>query len=1216
MSELSPEQRARLDQATRLHEAGQITAARDIYVQLLGQAPNHAQTLHLLGLAGHQMGSREDSLVLFDRSLELAPSQADAWVNRGNLLLDLQRLEEALASYDHALKLNPKFADAWFSRGIALTAMKRHAEALEAYDRALALRPNDPGAWGNRGIVLHEMGRGDEAIASYDRALALAPDFFEALINRGNALMLATRREEALASYERAAHAQPNNPMAHHMRAAALRDLQRYGEALTAYDQAIRLQPDFADAHTYRGLVLHELGRVDEAVASYDRALAIQPGAVLALLNRGRAGLSLDRHAQAAADYESAMAIDPALTDAGSYALHARMQVCDWDGFDERLDALVAGIDGGDKIAPPLVLQALTDRPGLLRRAAERFIAQSFPGRTTDMLTAVHRDRIRIGYVSSDFGDHPVAHLLTGVLEHHDRSRFEIYAFSLSKQPDTASRRRIEAAVDHFIELGQIPDADAIRVVRGHGIDIAVDLNGMTRDCRPDLFIRRVAPIQVNYLGYAGTIGGDFVDYIVADPILVPDEQRDYYCEKTALVSHYQINDDKVAVPAHSFSRAELGLPENGFVFCAFNQAYKILPDVFDRWLRILDRVPGSVLWLSVKGQAADNLRARAKAQGIDPERLVFAPRMAEMADHLARHRAADLFLDTHPYNAMATASAALRMGVPVLTRLGQSFAARMGASLLEAVGLPELIAETPDAYEDLAVAFATQPERLAAIREKLARNLPGCALFDTKGATRQLEDLYGRMHARAESGLAPGHIGLASAPAEVKLATLTSFISEQREIFTALRPRSRELYAKAKLAWRDGVPMHWMSDWAAPFPLFVKFSFEANITDIDEITYDDFCLGDTPAMFGHARPELTHALTEQAKKGIAYMLPIEAAIAVGEGLKSRFGMDQWQVCATASDANRAAIRWARAVTGRTQILVFDGCYHGMVDDCHVTLQEGLPVNKPGLIGQIVDQTQTTCVIPFNDVAALETALKSGQVAAVLAEPVMTNCGMIKPDDLFHKRLRDLTQRYGTLLILDETHTLSTGPGGYTGAFGLIPDVLVIGKAIAGGIAAAVWGVTAEMAARMDVAQAQIGPGQSGIGTTLSGNALAMTAIHTMLTEVMTDEAYHHMLMQAAGLFGALSGIIIKHDLPWCIVNVGARLELVFAPERPRNAEEMRRYLDRDLLEAFHLYLINRGLLIAPFHNMMLISPQTTGAAIDRLVAAIEDFALLQKDLT
>ena len=439
-------------------------------------------------------------------------------------------------------------------------------------------------------------------------------------------------------------------------------------------------------------------------------------------------------------------------------------------------------------------------------------------------------------------------------------------------------------------------------------------------------------------------------------------------------------------------------------------------------------------------------------------------------------------------------------------------------------------------------------------------------------------------------------------------MINLQSFLAKERDTFTVAHPKSQALAAQAS-AWRGGVPMHWMRDWATPFPIYVQSAKQATLTDVDGHVYDDFCLGDTPSMFGHARPELALAIAKQAGEGVGFMLPTPLANDVGDLLRERFHMAQWQVATTASDANRAVIRWARAITKRDKILIFDGCYHGMVDDCFVTVKDGVASNKVGLIGQVIDQTRTTKVIPFNDLPALAQALSEGDVAAVLAEPVMTNCGMIQPLEGFNDTLRDLCTQYESILILDETHTLSSGISGYTGADDLKPDMFVVGKAIAGGIPAAVWGVTAEIATRMDAAQAEIGAGQSGIGTTLSGNALVMAAIKTMLTDVMTPAAYDYMLKGAAYLVEGLRAVIARHNLPWCVVHVGARAELIFAPEAPQNAEAMRDHLDHDLLEAFHLYLINRGVLIAPFHNMMLISPQTGFDAIDRLVAAVDAFS-------
>ncbi|WP_425995732.1 aspartate aminotransferase family protein [Caulobacter sp. DWR1-3-2b1] len=444
---------------------------------------------------------------------------------------------------------------------------------------------------------------------------------------------------------------------------------------------------------------------------------------------------------------------------------------------------------------------------------------------------------------------------------------------------------------------------------------------------------------------------------------------------------------------------------------------------------------------------------------------------------------------------------------------------------------------------------------------------------------------------------------------AVVQSSTLQGLMQSEAERFVAEHPRSVAMAGQAAQVWRGGVPMHWMGDWACPSPIFAMQGVGAQITDVDGKLYDDFCLGDTPSMFGHGDAAVALAVSDQIRRGAGFMLPTASSIIVGRLLAERFGLPLWQTATTASDANRAAIRWARAVTQRPVILIFDGCYHGMVEDAFVVLRDGEAVMKPGLLGQVHDLTATTRVVPFNDIAALEAALAPGDVAAVLAEPVMTNCGMILPQPGFHGALRSLTRDAGALLILDETHTLSSGLGGYAGLHGLAPDIFVVGKAIAGGVPAAVWGVTADLSARMEAAQARIGPGQSGIGTTLSGNALAMAAMRAMLTEVMTPAAYERMLAGAERLVTGLKAVIAARKLPWSVVHVGARIELVFADRPPKNAADMRKALDHDLVTALHLWLINRGVLIAPFHNMMLASPVTEDASIDRLVAAVDGFA-------
>lgn len=436
----------------------------------------------------------------------------------------------------------------------------------------------------------------------------------------------------------------------------------------------------------------------------------------------------------------------------------------------------------------------------------------------------------------------------------------------------------------------------------------------------------------------------------------------------------------------------------------------------------------------------------------------------------------------------------------------------------------------------------------------------------------------------------------------------LSDIIQRETQRYLETHPKAAVEAARLKQHWLFGAPFHWMNDWATPSAMIAEDGEGAVLTDIDDNTYDDFCLGDTPGMFGHGRPEIARAIAEQARRGATFMLPTVEAAEVGALLAERFGLPFWQTTLSASDANRAVIRWARAVTGKSVIVVVDGCYHGMVEDCFVELRHGRTRPDAGLIGQVFDMTRTTRAVPFNDIGALEAALAQQDVAAILAEPAMTNCGMILPQPNFWKRAQALAKKAGVLLILDETHTLSSGPGGATKAWGLAPDALVIGKAIAGGFPAAVWGVSAELAEK--IGAAKTGGGRSGIGTTLAGNAMGIAAIGATLREVATPAAYEIMLKGADELVAKLNGVIAKRSLPWCVVHVGARAEIVFAPEPPKDAAAMRPALAQsELNHALHLYFINRGVLIAPFHMMMLVCPATTTQQIDRLVAAVDSFA-------
>jgi glutamate-1-semialdehyde 2,1-aminomutase len=441
---------------------------------------------------------------------------------------------------------------------------------------------------------------------------------------------------------------------------------------------------------------------------------------------------------------------------------------------------------------------------------------------------------------------------------------------------------------------------------------------------------------------------------------------------------------------------------------------------------------------------------------------------------------------------------------------------------------------------------------------------------------------------------------------AKISGMAVDAMLKRENNLFTQRNPKSRAFAQKASQNWLRGVPMHWMVDWGTPFPLFVAKANGVDITDADGNRYVDFCLGDTGAMFGHSPPAVVDALQAHAASGLTTMLPSQDAADVGALLEDRFGLPFWQVTATASDANRAVLRWCRGITGRNKILVFNHCYHGCVDDTFVTADDGHVKMVEGLVGEPRDLTEHTKVVEFNDASALEKALADRDVACVLAEPVMTNVGMVLPDPDFLEKLRELTIKTGTLLILDETHTLSSGPGGYSKAQGLRPDGLVFGKPIAGGIPAAVYGFSANVAARIKTMLETRGQGRSGIGTTLSGSKIQLALIKAVLTAYFTEQSFAPMLRLAQTLETTIREIIIKHGVDWHVIRVGARVEFMCSPNRPRNGYEASRIIHKPIDEAVHHYLLNRGVVITPFHNMMLICPATTEANVQALTETLD----------
>ena len=603
-----------------------------------------------------------------------------------------------------------------------------------------------------------------DAVELFNRALNIHPDHTVALNNYGNALLELKRYHEAVTAYTRAISLNPRFTTTYYNLGIALQELKRYREALESYEKAISLEPCHAAFYYNQGITLHDLQRYAEAIESYEKAIALKPDSAEAYFNRGNSFNELKRYEEAIESYASALALKPDFDFLTGIWFQTIMKICDWRSFDAHLHQIALKTEGQEKASLPFPLLALIDAPSLQKEAARIYTREKYPANHS--LPSIQKRplhaKIRIGYYSADFNNHAMAYLMAELFELHDRSKFEFVAFSFGPDKHDEMRKRIESSFERFLDIRTITDKEAVVLARDLEIDIAVDLNGFTKNSRQGIFALRAAPIQVNYLGYPGTMGADYLDYLIADKTIIPKNSREYYTEKiVSLPNSYQVNDSKRIISGKLFTRKEAGLPESGFIFCCFNNNHKITPHTFDSWMRILGQVEKSVLWLFEDNpKAADNLRKEAIQRGIEAERLIFARRMP-LQEHLARHRLADLFLDTLPYNAHTTASDALWTGLPVVTCMGESFASRVAASLLNALHLPELITSSQESYEALAIELATNPEKLAQIRRKLAENRLTAPLFDTQLFTRHIEAAYTAMYERYHADLPPWHIDI-----------------------------------------------------------------------------------------------------------------------------------------------------------------------------------------------------------------------------------------------------------------------------------------------------------------------------------------------------------------------------------------------------------------------------------------------------------------------
>jgi protein O-GlcNAc transferase len=765
------------DFAEAHNNLGNVLAVQDktdeaaaCYQRALQLMPGNADGHNNLGNVLRRQGKLDRAVACYQRALQLKPDFAEAHNNLGSVFMDQGKPDEAAACYQRALQLKTGYVEAHNNLGNVFNGRGELDKATACYRRALQLNPNYAPAQYSLGLVYQARGDLNEAVACYRQALKHSPAYAEAHNNLGNALKDQGKLDEAVACCLRALELKPDLAEAHNNLGAAIREQGRPDDAIACYRRALELNPGLAEAHINLGDAFREQGKLDAAVACFRRALELKPGSALVHNSLGDAFTEQGKLDAAVASYRRALELKPSYVSALCSLVHGLQHICCWDDLRVLSERVIEAIDQdsgaglADPVAPfgflalPLMTTAEQQRKSARQWVNQRLkVKGEFGYDPAHNRTTPPRTKMIIGYLSADFHSHAVAYLIAELIEKHDRNRFAIHGYSYGRDDGSAMRGRLVRAFDRFVDVRNLSHLQAAQRIAGDEVQILVDLTGYTRNARTRILALRPAPIQVNYLGYPGTMGASFIDYILVDDYIVPSDQQPSFTEKLVhLPGCYQVNDSQREIASCKQSRAECGLPEAGFVFCSFNNNFKITPEMFGVWMTLLKEVPGSVLWLLEGNRFAPaNLCREAKRRGVAVERLVFAPHRPQ-AEHLARHRLADLFLDTFPYNAHTTASDALWVGCPVLTMAGETFASRVAASLLSALDLPELITRSLADYQDAALRLARNAGLLVALRERLEASRKESQLFNADWFARNLEKAYSTMWEIYASGEAP----------------------------------------------------------------------------------------------------------------------------------------------------------------------------------------------------------------------------------------------------------------------------------------------------------------------------------------------------------------------------------------------------------------------------------------------------------------------------
>jgi protein O-GlcNAc transferase len=670
-------------------------------------------------------------------------------------------LERADSILKKVLQADSKNLAALHILGLIKASQGKFKEAIELLTKAVRINPNEASIQYNLAKAMVDFGANQESIPHHKKAVELASNNPEAWLNYGKTLAQLKLHQEALIAFDKAIAINSNLAEAWSNKGNALHQLKQFQEAIVCFDKALNLKPDFAEAWINYGSALEQIKQYQEAINCFDKALNLKPNLAEAWSNKGGSLLKFKQHPEAIKCFETALNLKPEVEWGYGSLVNLKMRICAWDNFPENLEMLCNMVQSNSKVSHPFNMLSLIDNGALHQKTAEIYSNALYPiNPTLGVIPKIPRhEKIRIGYFSADFRHHAVSILTAELFELHDKNKFELTAFSFGPDDQSLMRARLTKAFDKFIDVSSMSEMEIAKLARELEIDIAVDLGGFTLDCRTGIFAYRAAPIQISYIGYLGTMGAKYMDYLLAEQTIIPEDSRQFYSEKIIYLPSYQVNDSNRKIADKVFTREELGLAKKSFVFACFNNSYKILPAVFDSWMRILKAVENSVLFLYAENEwTQSNLINEAQKRGIESERIVFG-KYLPADENLARYKACDLFLDTTPYNAGTTASDALWVGLPVLTLMGKSFASRVAASLLNAIDLPELITSTLDSYESKAIELAHNPQKLEAIKRKLSQNRGSARLFDTPKFTKNIELAYTKMYERYQADLAPDHI-------------------------------------------------------------------------------------------------------------------------------------------------------------------------------------------------------------------------------------------------------------------------------------------------------------------------------------------------------------------------------------------------------------------------------------------------------------------------